>query len=176
MPLRWTSYLVLHLPEVSMMPDWIQRTHRADVIMRGYIYPQVEDKLIAEGKANDDNAFDRLIAELTPVVHTMAIQDKHDKIRCEQPIMMWDRLSDLVSETLRTHPTKQEIENLIDMCHRVFFGTVGMSLDRDTEGELWQTVNVLDTLLKHWDENTAQLLRFYSRTSSKTARFDRYAI
>lgn len=51
-----------------------------------------------------------------------------------------------------------------------------MSLDRDTEAELWQTVNVLDTLLKHWDENTTQLLRFYSRTSRKTARFDRYAI
>lgn len=176
MTLRWTSYLVLHLPEVSMMPDWIQRPHRADVIMRGYIYPQVEDKLIAEGKANDDNAFDQIIDELTPVVYGMAIQDQRDHIRCEQPIMMWDKLSDLVSETLRTHPTKQEIENLIDMCHRVFFGTVGMSLDRDTEGGLWQTVNELDMLLKHWDENTAQLLRFYSRTSSKTARFDRYAI
>ena len=174
--MRWTSYLVLHLPEVSTMPDWTQRSHRADVIMRGYIYPQVEDKLIAEGKANDDNAFDQIIDELTPVVLGMAIQDQHDHIRCEKPIMMWDKLTDLVSATLRTHPTKQEIENLIDMCHRVFFGTVGMSLDHDTEGELWQTVNVLDTLLKHWDENTAQLLRFYSRTSRKTARFDRYAI
>lgn len=174
--MRWTSYLVLHLPEVSTMPDWMQRSHRADVIMKGYIYPQVEDKLIADGKANDDNAFDRLIAELTPVVYDMAIQDKHDHIRCEKPIMMWDRLSDLVSETLRTHPTKQEIENLIDMCHRVFFGTVGMSLDSDTEAELWQTVGALDMLLKHWGENTAQLLRFYPRTSSKTARFDRYAI
>lgn len=174
--MRWTSYLVLHLPEVSTMPDWMQRSHRADVIMRGYIYPQVEDKLIAEGKANDDNAFDQMLDELKTAVRSMAIQDKHDGRRCEQPIMMWDRLSDLVSETLSTHPTKQEIENLIDMCHRVFFGTVGMSLDRDTEGELWQTVNALDTLLKHWDENTAQLLRFYPRTSSKTARFARYAI
>lgn len=176
MTMRWTSYLVLHLPEVSTMPDWMQRSHRADVIMRGYIYPQVEDKLIAEGKANDDNAFDQMLDELKTAVRYMAIQDKHDHIRCEKPIMMWDRLSDLVSETLSTHPTKQEIENLIDRCHRVFFGTVGMSLDRDTEAELWQTVNVLDMLLKHWDENTMQLLRFYSRTSSKTARFDRYAI
>lgn len=176
MTLRWTSYLVLHLPEVSNMPDWMQRDHRADVIMRGYIYPQVEDKLAADGKANDDDAFDQMIDELTPTVRDMAIQDKHDKIRCERLIMMWDKLSDLACETLSTHPTKQEIENLIDMCHRVFFGTVGMSLDRDTEGELWQTVNELDTLLKHWDETTAQLLRFYARTSSKTARFDRYAI
>lgn len=177
MTLRWTSYLVLHLPEVSTMPDWMQRDHRADVIMRGYIYPQVEDKLIAEGKANDDNAFDQIIDELTPVVQDMAIQDQHDHIRCEKPLMMWDRLSVLVSETLRTHPTKQEIENLIEMCYNIFYGSFNANrFDRDTEAELWQTVNVLDTLLKHWDENTAQLLRFYSRTSSKTARFDRYAI
>lgn len=39
MAMRWTSYLVLHLPEVAAMPDWMQRSHRADVIMRGYIYP-----------------------------------------------------------------------------------------------------------------------------------------
>ena len=51
-----------------------------------------------------------------------------------------------------------------------------MSLDRDTEGELWQTVNEIDTLLKNWDENTERLLRFYPATSSKTARFNRYAI
>ena len=49
-------------------------------------------------------------------------------------------------------------------------------MDLDLEAELWQTVDALDTLLKHWDENTAQLLRFYPRTSSKTARFARYAI
>lgn len=156
------------------MPDWMQRSHRADVIMRGYIYPQVEDKLIAEGKANDDNAFDQMLDELKTAVRDMAIQDKHDGRRCEQPIMMWDRLSDLVSETLSTHPTKQEICNLRERCYDVFYGT--FSMDLDLEAELWQTVNELDTLLKHWDENTAQLLRFYPRTSSKTARFARYAI
>ena len=106
MILRWTSYLVLHLPEVSTMPDWMQRSHRAVVIMCGYIYPQVEDKLIADGKANDDDAFDQMIDELKTAVRDMAIQDQHDHIRCEKPIMMWDRLSDLVSETLSTHPTK----------------------------------------------------------------------
>ena len=174
MTMCWTSHLVLHLPEVSMMPDWMQRGYRADVIMRGYIYPQVEDKLIAEGKANDDDAFDQMIDELKTAVRDMAIQDKHDGRRCERPIMMWDRLSDLVSETLSTHPTKQEICNLRARCYDVFYGT--FSMDLDLEAELWQTVGALDTLLKHWDENTAQLLRFYSRTSSKTARFDRYAI
>ena len=94
------------------MPDWMQRDYRANVIMCGYIYPQVEDKLIADGKANDDNAFDQIIDELKTAVRDMAIQDKHDGRRCEQPIMMWDRLSDLVSETLSTHPTKQGICNL----------------------------------------------------------------
>ena len=79
--MRWKSYLVLHLPEVSRMPDWMERDHRADVIMRSYIYPQVEDKLIADGKANDDDAFDRMIDELTTAVRDMAIQDKHDGIR-----------------------------------------------------------------------------------------------
>lgn len=176
MTMRWTSYLVLHLPEVSTMPDWMQRDHRADVIMRGYIYPQVEDKLAADGKANDDDAFDRMIDELTPTVRDMAIQDKHDGIRCERPIMMWDRLSNLACKTLSTHPTKTEIVNLRKKCFNTFYGTVGMTLDRETEAELWQTVNELDTLLKHWDENTEHLLRFYPAGSNKTARFNRYAI
>lgn len=175
MAMRWSSYLVLHLPEVSAMPDWMQRSHRADVILRGYIYPQVEDKLIADDKANDDDEFDRIIDELTPVVHDMAIQDKHDKIRCEKPIMMWDKLSDLVCETLSTHPTKQELMYLHQRCIETLRGPI----DRDTEGEIWQTVNELDTLLDSWDENgqdTASLLRFYPAESSKTARFNRYAI
>ena len=182
MTMRWTSYLVPHLPEVNTMPDWMQRSHRADVIMRGYIYPQVEDKLITDGKANDDDAFDQMIDKLTPAVQDMAIQDKHDGRRCEKPIMMWDRLSDLASDTLSTHPTKQEIMNLRKKCYNAFYGTVGMGLDRDTEAELWQTVNEIDTLLKHWDENsedgqgTARLLRFYPPTSNRTARFNRYAI
>lgn len=179
MTMRWTSYLVLHLPEVSKMPDWMQRSHRADVIMRGYIYPQVEDKLIADNKADDNDAFDQMIDDLTFTVQGMAIQDKHDKRRCEKPIMMWDRLSNLASDTLSTHPTKREIMNLRKKCCNVFYGTMGMSLDRDTKGELWQTVNELDTLLKHWDEDgtdTERLLRFYSPTSNRTARFNRYAI
>lgn len=66
--------------------------------------------------------------------------------------------------------------NLRKKCGNVFYGTVGMSLDRDTKGELWQTVGELDTLLKQWDENTERLLRFYPATSNKTARFNRYAI
>lgn len=179
MTMRWTSYLVLHLPEVSTMPDWMQRSHRADVILKGYIYPQVEDKLIAEGKADDDDAFDRIIDELTTVVQDMAIQDKHEGRRCERPIMMWDRLSDLASRTLSTHPTKQEIMNLRKMCLNMFYGTVGMNLDRETEAELWQTVNEINTLLRHWDEDgqdTERLLRFYPPSSNKTARFNRYAI
>lgn len=54
-----------------------------------------------------------------------------------------------------------------------------MSLDRDTEGELWQTVGELNTLLKNWDKDgtdTERLLRFYPAGSNKTARFNRYAI
>lgn len=53
MTMRWTSYLVLHLPGVSNMPDWMQRSHRADVIMRGYIYPQIEDKLAVNGTVEE---------------------------------------------------------------------------------------------------------------------------
>lgn len=120
-----------------------------------------------------------MIEHLTSTVQDMAIQDKHDGIRCEKPVVMWDKLSDLACETLSTHPTKTEIMNLRKKCGNVFYGTVGMSLDRDTEGELWQTVGELDTLLKHWDKDgtdTERLLRFYPATSNKTARFNRYAI
>ena len=172
--MHWTSYLVLHLPGVDAMPDWMQRNHRADVIMRGYIYPQVDEKLLNDGKTGDDDEFDRIIDELTPAVHDMAIQDKHDHIRCEKPIMMWDLLSDLASRTLSTHPTKREIKNLRKMCLNLFSGTI--TIDRDMEAELWWTVGGLELLLKHWDKSTAQRLRFYSNTSSKTARFNRYAI
>lgn len=159
------------------MPDWMQRSHRADVIMRGYIYPQIEDKLAVNGTVEDDDEFDRIIDELTPAVHGMAIQDKRDHIRCERPIMMWDRLSDLASTTLSTHPTKQEIKNLRKLCLNTFDET--LTIDRNMETELWRTVDELGTLLERWDEDgqdTARLLRFYSNTSSKTARFNRYAI
>ena len=156
------------------MPDWMQRSHRADVIMRGYIYPQIEDKLAVNGTVENDDEFDRMIDDLTPVVHNMAIQDKHDGRRCEKPIMMWDKLSHIACKTLSTHPTKQEIKLLRKKCLNYFAGT--MPYDRDTDGEIWQTVNELDTLLKNWDENTERLLRFYPDGSAKTARFNRYAI
>lgn len=91
--------------------------------------------------------------------------------------MMWDRLSDLASTTLSTHPTKQEIKNLRKLCLNTFDET--LTIDRNMEAELWRTVDELGTLLERWDEDgqdTARLLRFYSNTSSKTARFNRYAI
>ena len=101
-------------------------------------------------------------------------KNKQDKIRCEKPIMMWDKLSHIACETLSTHPTKQEIKLLRKKCLNCFAGT--MPYDRDTDGEMWQTVNELDTLLKNWDENTERLLRFYPDGSAKTARFNRYTI
>lgn len=88
--------------------------------------------------------------------------------------MMWDKLSHITCETLSTHPTKQEIKLLRKKCLNCFAGT--MPYDRDTDGEMWQTVNELDTLLKNWDENTERLLRFYPDGSAKTARFNRYTI
>lgn len=86
--------------------------------------------------------------------------------------MMWDKLSDLACSTLSTHPTKQEIMNLHQWCIEILRGPI----DRDTEGEIWQTINELNMLLDHWDENTERLLRFYPAGASKTARFNRYAI
>ena len=173
MTLPWTSYLVYQHKDILDQDDRMELFERYEVIMEGFIAPQV--KLMADVRFSMA-LFDRTMKSFAPTAREMAIHDQEHQAPCEKPVMMWNRLSDLASDTLSTHPTKQEIMNLRKKCGNVFYGTVGISLDRDTEGELWQTVNELDTLLKHWDENTERLLRFYSPTSNRTARFNRYAI
>lgn len=183
--MHWDTYLVRLNPDVSGMDAWQERLYRKDAITEGFIRPQAQEMALElENSRNILHSLnliyrrgastnpDQIIKHAQPRIRLMAIQDKHDKRRCEKPIMMWDKLSNLACEALSTHPTKQEIMYLHQRCIEMLRGPI----DRDTEGEIWQTVNELDTLLDSWDENTERLLRFYPAGSSKTARFNRYAI
>ena len=192
MSMHWNSYLVRLYPEATSMDAWQERMFRIEAITEGFIRPQAQEmalalddsrdilhrlKLIYRHSASTDP--NEIIKRVMPRIRLMAIQDQYDRVPCETPIMMWDKLSDLAGKMLSAHPTKQGIMNLRKACFNSFYGTVGMGLDRDTEGELWQTVGEIDTLLKNWDENgtdTERLLRFYPAGSNKTARFNRYAI
>lgn len=171
MTLPWTSYLVYQHKDVLDQDDRMELFERYEVIMKGFIAPQV--KLMADVRFSMA-LFDRTMKSFAPAAREMAIRDQEHRAPCEKPIMMWDKLSHIACETLSTQPTKQEIKLLRKKCLNCFAGT--MPYDRDTEGEMWQTVNELDTLLKNWDENTERLLRFYPDGSAKTARFNRYTI
>jgi len=167
MAMPWSSYLTYHHKAVSSMPDWMQREHRARIILNGYIRPQ------ARKMATNGGEFDLIMDTETPTAHDMAIRDKHDRIRCEEPIMMWDRLTDLAQETMSTHPTKDEIEQLVHLCQEKLndFNAVA---DYFTQQELKLTIDKLGLILKHWDRMDVSLIRFYP--PSKAARFNRYDI
>lgn len=167
----WTSYCVYQHKDILDQDDRMELFERYEVIMEGFIAPQV--KLMTDVRFSMA-LFDRTIKSFAPAAREMAIRDQEHRAPCEKPVMMWDKLSHIACETLSTHPTKSEIKRLRKKCLNRFAGT--MPYDRDTDGEMWQTVNELDTLLKNWDENTERLLRFYPATSNKTARFNRYAI
>ena len=166
MTMPWTSYLTYHHKEVSSMPDWMQREHRARIILNGYIRPQ------AWRMATNEGEFDSIMYARTPAAHDMAIRDKHDKIRCEEPIMMWDRITDLAQETMGTHPTKYQIEQLVHRCQEKLNDS--SDIDYFMQQELKLTISKLGFLLKHWDRMDSSLIRFYP--PSKSARFNRYDI
>lgn len=166
MTMPWTSYLTYHHKAVSSMPDWMQREHRARIILNGYIRPQ------AWRMATNYGEFDFIMDTQTLAAHDMAIRDKHDKIRCEEPVMMWDRLTELAQETISTHPTKDQIEQLVHLCQERLNSSD--DIDYFTQQELKLTISKLSFLLKYWDRMDASLIRFYP--PSKSARFDRYDI
>lgn len=166
MTMPWTSYLTYHHKAVSSMPDWMQREHRARIILNGYIRPQ------AWRMATNYGEFDFIMDTQTPAAHDMAIRDKHDKIRCEEPVMMWDRLTELAQETISTHPTKDQIEQLVHLCQERLNSSD--DIDYFTQQELKLTISKLSFLLKYWDRMDTSLIRFYP--PSKAARFNRYDI
>lgn len=166
MTMPWTSYLTYHHKAVSSMPDWMQREHRARIILNGYIRPQ------AWRMATNYGEFDFIMDTQTPAAHDMAIRDKHDKIRCEEPVIMWDRLTELAQETISTHPTKDQIEQLVHLCQERLNSSD--DIDYFTQQELKLTISKLSFLLKYWDRMDTSLIRFYP--PSKAARFNRYDI
>lgn len=166
MTMPWSSYLTYHHKAVSSMPDWMQREHRSRIILNGYIRPQ------ALSMATNVGEFNLIMDTETPTAHYMAIRDKHDKIRCEEPIVMWDRLSGLARETISTHPTKDQIEQLVRRCQEKLNSPDGA--DYFMHQELKRTIDKLGLLLEHWCRTDASLIRFYP--PSKAARFNRYDI
>lgn len=166
MAMPWSSYLTYHHKAVSSMPDWMQREHRARIILNGYIRPQ------ALNMATNVGEFNLIMDTETPTARYMAIRDKHDKIRCEEPVMMWDRLSGLARETISINPTKDQIEQLVHRCQEKLNSPDGT--DYFMHQELKRTIDKLGILLKYWDQTDASLIRFYP--PSKAARFDRYDI
>jgi hypothetical protein len=148
------------------MSDWMERMHRFEVIMLSHIYPQVAEI------AHSDAEFEQMINKVEPDVRTMAIADKHDRIRCEQIIITWNKLSGLVRETLSKQPTREQIDALLDQCYEIKDDT---SLDHKTRQEARNTTYALNRVLWDWNfsNETITPLRFYP---NREARFDRYKI
>ena len=84
------------------MDERMERAHRSEVIMDGFIRPQANEIALAY---ETKNVFQRLIQDLTsygtvdpsriishiaPRVRHMAIDDQLEQIPCVAPYMMWN--------------------------------------------------------------------------------------
>lgn len=172
MTLPWTSYLVYQHKDILDQDDRMELFERYDVIMDGFITPQV--KLMADfGTLRFSMArFDRTMKTFAPAAREMAIRDQEHRAPCEKPVMMWNHITDLAREMLSEHPSKQEIKLLRHRCSEL--GYVGFPrINRDLQREIDKTVWELDNVLQQWDLTEAFPLRFYP---SKPSHFDTYEI
>lgn len=175
MTMPWTSYLVYQHKDILDQDDWMELFERYDVIMDGFIAPQVK-LMTGHGTRRFSMAtFNRTMESFASAAREMAAHDKEHQAPCEQPIMMWNHVTDLAREMLSEYPSKHEIELLrhrcADLCS-VRFPRFS-SIDRDAQREIAETVWALDTVLQQWDLTEAFPLRFYP---NKPNRFDRYSI
>lgn len=183
MTMHWMSYLVRLHPEVDTMDERMERAHRGEVIMDGFIRPQADEIALAY---ETKNVLRRLIQDLTshgtsdpnliishvaPRVRHMAIDDQLEQIPCVAPIMMWDYLYEVVRETLSPKPRKEEIKQLRKTC----IALLDDGIDRDPKivKEIYRTFRVTNTVLEEWPINEHHPLRFYAE---KPNWFDRYSI
>lgn len=178
MTMPWTSYLVYQHKDILDQDDRMELFERYEVIMDGFIAPQV--KLMADLRSTMA-LFNRTMKSFAPAAREMAIHDQEHQAPCEKPVMMWNHVTHLAREMLSEHPSKQEIEQLRHRCadlYDVHFPRFSRfsrfsSIDRDARREIDTTVFTLDTVLQQWDLTEAFPLRFYP---SKPAHFDTYEI
>ena len=183
MTMHWMSYLVRVHPEVDTMDERMERAHRGEVIMDGFIRPQADEIALAY---ETKNVFQRLIQDVTsygtsdpnriishvaPRVRHMAIDDQLEQIPCLAPIMMWDYLYEIVREALSPEPRKEEIEQLRRRCCALLDD--GIDRDRKVVKEIHRTIWMMDIVLEEWPINEHHPLRFYAE---KPTWFDRYSI
>lgn len=120
-------------------------------------------------------AFNRTMESLASAAREMAAYDQEHQAPCEQPIMMWNHVTDLAREMLSEHPSKKQIEQFRHRCADLYDPRFprSSSIDHDARREIDKIVYDLDTVLQQWDLTEAFPLRFYPY---KPDRFDRYSI
>lgn len=175
MTMPWTSYLVYQHKDILDQDDRMELFERYEVIMGGFIAPQV--KLMTGHGTRRFNmaAFNRTMESFASAAREMAAHDQEHQAPCEKTVMMWNHVTNLAREMLSEYPSKQEIEQLRHRCadlYDVRFPRFS-SIDRDARQEIDTTVFTLDTVLQQWDLTEAFPLRFYPY---KPDRFDRYSI
>ncbi len=178
MTMTWTSYLVYQHKDILDQDDRMELFERYEVIMDGFIAPQVKLMTGYGTRRFSMAAFNRTMESFASAAREMAAHDQEHQAPCEQPIMIWNHVTDLARKILNEYPSKHEIERLrhrcTDLCGVRFprFPRFS-SIDRDAQREIAETVFTLDTLLQQWDLTEAFPLRFYP---SKPNRFDLYSI
>ena len=174
----WTSYLVYQHKDILNQDDRMELFERYEVIMDGFIAPQVRLMTGYGTRRFNMATFNRTMKSFASTAREMAAHDQEHQAPCEQPVMMWNHVTHLAREMLSEHPSKQEIEQLRHRCtdlYDVRFSRFSRfsSINRDARREIDTTVFTLDTVLQQWDLTEAFPLRFYP---SKPDRFNRYAI
>ena len=172
MTMPWTSYLVYQHKDILDQDDRMELFERYEVIMEGFIAPQVKLMTGLGTRRFSMALFNRTMKSFAPAAREMAIRDQEHRAPCEKPIMMWNHITNLAREILSEHPSKQEIELLRHRCAELC-DVCFPPIDDATRREIDKTVWELDTVLQGWDLTEAFPLRFYPY---KPDRFDRYSI
>lgn len=175
MTIPWTSYLVYQHKDILDQDDQMELFERYEVIMEGFIAPQVKLMTGYGTRRFNMATFNRTMESLASAAREMAAYDQEHQAPCEQPIMMWNHVTDLAREMLSEHPSKKQIEQFRHRCADLYDPRFprSSSIDHDARREIDKIVYDLDTVLQQWDLTEAFPLRFYPY---KPDWFDRYSI
>lgn len=162
MTMPWKSYLMWEYPHVTSRVDGMTLFDRYEVIMDGFIRPQIEIMARFGTKQADKVHYEVGMRLAEPLAYEMACvsHERHDP--CEKPVMAWERIPDLVLEALSEHPDKEQIKECRRACESILNATHGWKRQRPENSEVYRTIYALDNLLVKWDLTEKFPLRFYA--------------
>ena len=162
MTMPWTSYLMWEYPHVTSHIDDMALFDRYEVIMDGFIRPQMEIMAHFGTKRANKIQCEVGMRLAEPIAYEMARVSHERKDPCEKPVMAWTHIPDLVLEALSEYPDKEQIKECRRACESILNATHGWKRRQPSNMEVYHTIYALDNLLVKWDLTERFPLRFYA--------------